>query len=165
MRLERRHLLAERLQRLIQLGQIAHDQEQLAQGQRTGLDVPHTDEQDRGSTHRRGQRDQHTEATLGQDDPLACPDTLARAVDEALLFAVLLTKRFDDTQRPQHLLHDREGGTLQLADFPPLLLQPCPVEPREHEQHRRNSQRYEGQLPVDAGCHVDHPGHCHAGHE
>jgi hypothetical protein len=84
---------------------------------------------------------------------------------EALLFAVLLTERLDDAQRPQHFLHDRQGGALHLTDFPPALPQPCPVEPRQHEQHRRDGQRDERQLPVDAGRHVDHPGHRDAGGE
>ena len=40
-----------------------------------------------------------------------------RAGDEALLLALLLAERLDDTQRRQHLLDDGQRGALELLDL------------------------------------------------
>ena len=50
------HLLAHGLQGRIKLRQVAHHQEQSAQRQRAGLNVPHTDEKNRRHAQRRDQR-------------------------------------------------------------------------------------------------------------
>ena len=75
----RRYLLANLLKRVIQLCEISHHEQQLAQRQHARAHVPHAHEQyGRGSQHGQ-QADLHSEPALDQGQAQARPHPLARA--------------------------------------------------------------------------------------
>ena len=114
MGLHRGHFFADGLQRAVKLCQIAHHQEQIAQRQRSRLDIVYSDEKDSRHSRCGDQRHQETEAAFGESQTDAGPHALVRFSDEALLFTVLLAECLHHAGRSQHLVHHRQGGTFQL---------------------------------------------------
>src|SRR5207249_2321894 len=104
-------LLAYGPKRLIELGEVAHHHEQLAQGERAGPNVADPGQEHRRRAHSRGQPDQELVAAFEARHTHPCPHAFAGASEEALLFPRLLTERLDDPERAQDLLHERLGST------------------------------------------------------
>ena len=118
MQLEAGGLPADGPQRLIQLGQVAHHHEQLTQREHAGPHMLDADEEHRRHSARRGQADEKIEGAFQAGQTHPGPHAFPGAAGEALLFPQLLTERLDDTQGGQDLLHDREGGALELLHLP-----------------------------------------------
>jgi hypothetical protein len=115
--LQARDLPADRLHRLVELAEVAHDEEQLAERHVAGVHALHPDEQDGAGAQGGDHGDQQTERPVDQRDAQAGAHPLDRAVHEAVLLAVLLAEGLDDAQGGHHLLHDGERGALQPLDL------------------------------------------------
>ena len=118
MKLQARGFPADGLERLIELGEVAHHHEQLAQGEHARPDVADADQEHGRRAGRRGQPDQEVVAPLEPGQAHVRPRAVPGAAEEAPFLACLLTERLDDPQRAQDLLHDRQGGALERLDVP-----------------------------------------------
>jgi hypothetical protein len=108
-----RHLLADRLDRLVELSEIAHDEQQVAQTQRAGAHVRHSDQQYNGSADRERKRHQQAERRLAHDHA-ELPAHRARGAAEAALALVgFPTKRLHDAQCTEHLLDHGDSPSIE----------------------------------------------------
>src|SRR2546426_7835624 len=80
--LERGHLAADRLDRIVQLADVSEHQQQLARRQDPGADVGDAEKQHERRSHADDQPDGDVEAALGERQADAALHALARAADE-----------------------------------------------------------------------------------
>ena len=145
MELQARGLLADGPERLIELGEVAHHHEQLAQGEHAGPDVADADQEHGPCADGRRQPDQELVAAFEARHAHPCAHAVLGAALEALLFPRLLTEHLDDPQRAQDLLHDRLGGALELLHLSPLAAQAPPKHTRDENGARRDREGDQGQ--------------------
>ena len=155
-RLETARLLADRLQRLIQLAEVTHDHQELAETQDAGADVTHADEQDDSRAERGGESQERAITTLQQREPQARGHALARAVHEPLRLPCLLPEGLDDAERAECLLNDGERRALELLYLAGLFAHTRPVRARQEGERRANAEGHERQVAVEPGGHRDH---------
>ena len=158
--LQRRRLLADRLQGLVQLPQVGHCHQELAEGQEVRLHVVHADEQHRTGAKRRREPDEQPVASFRQRHADACRHAFARALGEPLGLSLLPTEHLHDAEGAQRFLDDRECGALELLDVALLAPHTWAIQARQAEQRWRHGQRHERQLPVQPGRDHDHGAQC-----
>ena len=94
--LHRGHFLPDRAHRSVELSQIPHHQQQVAQRQFSRFDVVHADIQHAGHAHGGQQRQHEAIAALEQRLMKTRTHSFVGPLDETLLFAFLLSKRPHD---------------------------------------------------------------------
>ena len=154
---------ADGLQRGVQLVEITHDHEKLAQGEGVGAHVAETNKQDGGRPRGGGQTDEDVELSFHECLAHPCPHHVAAAPEVPLFLPCLLAEGLHDAQGAQHFLDDPKRGAVELFRLPRLAAQAPAEEPGGHDQRRRNRDGDQRQLPVDAAHDVDHPDQRDAG--
>ena len=104
--LEGRRLPSNRFQRLVQLPEVRHHQEQVADGEHAGANVPCAEPKDGCRPRRDGQPDEQSVTALDQCEANPRPHPFTGAQDEPLFLVFLPPKRLDDAKRSQCFLHD-----------------------------------------------------------
>ena len=107
--LHARRLPADRLQGLVELVEVTHHHEQLAQYEHAGPDLADADEERGRHTSRSGHSNKEVESAFHPGQAHPSPQALPGSEDEALLFSRFLPERLDDAQHAEDLLHDRQG--------------------------------------------------------
>jgi hypothetical protein len=79
---------------VIELRQVRHHQQELAQGEQPRFHMAHAEEQHRRGADRDGHPDAQAESAFGDHDPDVRRNAFVRTVDEPLLFTLLLAERF-----------------------------------------------------------------------
>ena len=147
---------AHRLERAIELREVRHHQEQLAQRDPARLHTADADDQDRGCAQRRGQVDEAAEDTVGCGDAHLRVDTQAGTADEPQVLVLLAAEGLDHAQRGERLLDDTERRALQLLG----VAVPAPgthlVAARQDEQHWSDGEGHQREWHVDPGGHIEH---------
>ena len=131
------HLLADRLERAVELVEVAHDDDQLAHRQHARLDVAHSDVEDARRCRSAVVRfDEQAESAfrVGQADPGA--HAVPRLAEEPVLLALLPPERLDDPDRGEHLLHDAQRAALQFLELGVARTNARLVPANEQEQRR-----------------------------
>ena len=136
MQLQRGCLPADRPERLVQLGEVPHHEQQLAEGEHAGQDMADANEQHRGRANRRGHSHDQLVRPFEAGEAQLGAHRLSRTPHEALLLALLLSERFDDAQRTQDLLHDPERVAVELLQRSRLAAQAWAEEPCRDDQSR-----------------------------
>src|SRR2546425_35981 len=104
--LEGRRLPADRPERLVELGEVAHHHQQLTQSQQSGPDVADADQEDGRRASRRDQPYQHVVAALEAGHAHARSHAFSRAAGETPPPPRPLAQSPDDSQRAPRLLPD-----------------------------------------------------------
>ena len=154
--LERRGLLADRLQRIVELSQVGQRHQQLPERQDVRPDVLHADEQDRAGAERRRDPDEQPVASLHECHADARRHPLARALGKPIGLPRFPAERLDDAQGAERLLHDRQRGGLELLDLAMLPPHTRAVQARQRDERRGDRECHERQLPVELGRNDDH---------
>src|SRR6266851_750001 len=102
--------LANRAQRFVELGEIADDQQQFAEGDRAGLHLMDADIQHRSGSRRQAHADDEGEDPLGSFVTNSRLEALFGPAREARLLVAFAAEGLDHPQRPEDLLHHRGGG-------------------------------------------------------
>ena len=146
-------------QRVIELREITHQQEQRPQGEGAGLDLADPDEQHRSHPQGGGQSDHHAVLALDERQTNPRSHAFGGAAYEAVLLPFLSDESLDDAQAAQHFLDDPQSGLFEGLHLVRAAAKSAPIASPKHEDDGRNPHRNQRQLPGGCQRHIEHPRH------
>ena len=146
-RLKRGRLSGHGFQRVIELRQIVHQQEERPQSEGAGLDLADPDEQHRRRLQGGGQSDHHAVLALDERQTDPRPHAFGGAAHEAVLLALLSDESLDDSQAAKHFLGDSQSGLFEGLHLVRAAAKSAPIASPKHEDDGRNPHRHQRQLP------------------
>ena len=155
-RLKPRRLPADRLQRIVELSEVAQHHQELAEREHPRADVAHADEQHGGHSQRGRESYQQSEPSFEQRQVDARRHAFVRTADEPVGLPRFLSEGLHHAQRAERLVDHRQRRGFELLHAPGLDAHARAVEARQNEQDRADAQRDERQLPVEPGGDDDH---------